>query len=78
MSTPRTALFHSTTQTEGPPGYPERSGQRVNVVRSLTESEADLDEVGSMFRIRFSDGIETDAFAEELDFLSPRARRRVQ
>ena len=44
-----------------------RSGQRCEVVRPLDESEADIDEVGPMFRVRFDDGFETDAFIYELE-----------
>ena len=43
-----------------------RTGQTVEVLRKLTEQEADISDVGSMFRIRFEDGYETDAFADEL------------
>ena len=43
-----------------------RTGQTVEILRALTEQEADLDDVGPMFRIRFEDGYETDAFADEL------------
>lgn len=44
----------------------ERSGQVVELVRPLTEKEADLAETGPMYRIRFPDGHETDAFDDEL------------
>lgn len=44
----------------------DRTGQIVEVLRALTEQEADIDDVGPMFRIRFEDGYETDAFADEL------------
>lgn len=43
-----------------------RSGQTVTVLRALTEDEADIADVGKMYRIRFEDGYETDAFADEL------------
>lgn len=43
-----------------------RSGQTVDVIRLLTKEEADLNETGPMYRIRFLDGYETDAFADEL------------
>lgn len=42
------------------------SGQMVTVLRPLTRKEADLAETGPMFRVRFSDGFETDAFEDEL------------
>ena len=57
--------FRSSAMTLGAPGYPERSDQAVTVVRELTPDEVDA-EVGRMFRVRFADGIETDAFEEEL------------
>lgn len=40
----------------------KRSGQAVEVLRPLTADEADV----PMFRIRFADGFEADAFADEL------------
>lgn len=43
-----------------------RTGQLVAVLRALTPQEADINDVGPMFRIRFEDGYETDAFADEL------------
>ena len=42
-----------------------RSGQQVEIIRQLTKDEAD-DEVGKMFKIRFNDGFEADAFEDEL------------
>lgn len=44
----------------------ERTGRRVEVLRELTEAEADIADVGKMFCIRFEDGVETDAFEDEL------------
>ena len=43
-----------------------RNGEVVQVIRPLTKHEADIDDVGPMFKIRFSDGEETDAFGDEL------------
>lgn len=43
-----------------------RSGETVEIVRPLTEKEADLFETGPMFRIKFDDGEETDAFLDEI------------
>lgn len=61
-------IFTSTQQSPGEPGYPERSGQSVEVVRPLVMGDdAEVDwESGPMFRIRFSDGVETTAWSEEL------------
>jgi len=50
----------------GAPGFPERSGEAVTVLRPLTSQEADLAETGPMYRIAFTDRVETDAFEEEL------------
>lgn len=41
-------------------------GQKVSVLRPLTADEADLFDVGPMYKIRFGDGYETDAFGDEL------------
>lgn len=47
-----------------------RTGQKVQLVRGLTPAEADLFDVGPMFRVRFEDGHETDAFLDELPELA--------
>ena len=44
----------------------ERSGSRCVVVRELTRKECDIEDVGPMYRVRFEDGVETDAFIDEL------------
>jgi hypothetical protein len=59
-------VFQSTQQSPGAPGYPERSGQTVKIVKEYGDDEIDRAEVGPMFRIQFEDGLETDAFADEL------------
>jgi len=58
--------FFSTAADRGSPGYPERSGQKVEIVRELGDSERDLKEVGRMFVVQFSDGIECNVFLDEL------------
>jgi len=45
--------------------YKEYDGQRCVVLRELTDQERDP-EVGTMYRIRFNDGQEIDAWPEEL------------
>lgn len=45
----------------------ERSGQKCLILRQLTEAECDIEDVGPMWKIRFSDGVETDAFDDELE-----------
>ena len=59
-------IFRSTSRDNGAPGYPERSGNPVQVLRPLDADEHNSAEVGDMFRVRFSDGVEADAFADEL------------
>lgn len=59
----RTALF----DTHGVDSQlNERSGSKALVVRPLTADEVDIADVGNMYRIRFDDGFETDAFEDEL------------
>jgi hypothetical protein len=41
------------------------NGKDFEIVRSLNEGEADL-EVAPMFKIKFADGFETDAFMDEI------------
>jgi hypothetical protein len=60
-------IFHSSQQSPGEPGHPERSGQTVTIIREYNADEIDREEVGPMFRIRFEDGVETDAFYDELE-----------
>lgn len=43
-----------------------RDWSPCTVIRALTEAEADIADVGPMYRVRFLDGEETDAFADEL------------
>ena len=42
------------------------NGTEVEVIRPLTEDEADISDVGNMYKVRFSDGYERDAFEDEL------------
>lgn len=41
------------------------NGQSFDVIRSLNAEEVDL-EVAPMFKVRFQDGFETDAFMDEV------------
>lgn len=52
-----------------------RTGQEVQIIRELTEKEADIEDVGRMFRVRFPDGYVTDVFADEL--VLPKAKHEV-
>lgn len=47
----------------------ERSGETVEIVRELTKDEADIDDVGKMYKIKFVDGFVTDAFEDELNLI---------
>ena len=42
------------------------NGADVKVIRPLTETECDIEDVGNMYKVRFADGYETDAFEDEL------------
>ena len=44
----------------------DRSGSPALVLRALTEKEVDIPDVGPMYKIKFSDGYERDAFEDEL------------
>jgi hypothetical protein len=59
-------MFTSSSAYPGYPGFECRSGQSVEIVRRIPANEFDEAEVGPMYRVRFSDGVETDAFEEEL------------
>ena len=43
------------------------NGTDVEVIRPLTETECDIEDVGNMYKVRFSDGYEKDAFEDELE-----------
>ena len=42
------------------------NGTDVEVIRPLTETECDIEDVGNMYKVRFADGYERDAFEDEL------------
>lgn len=46
-----------------------RSGQVVTILRELTKDEADINDVGKMYKVKFSDGYITYAFDDELEFI---------
>ena len=58
-----TMFYHSHGADSGMNQY---SGTQVEIIRPLTNQEADLWDVGNMYRCRFSDGFETDVFEDEL------------
>ena len=43
------------------------NGTEVEIIRALTEDEADIADVGNMYKVRFYDGYERDAFEDELN-----------
>ena len=42
------------------------NGTEVEIIRPLTEKECDIADVGNMYKVRFFDGYERDAFEDEL------------
>lgn len=43
------------------------NGTEVEIIRPLTEKECDIADVGNMYKVRFYDGYERDAFEDELN-----------
>lgn len=52
----------NTTDTE----LTKYNGKEVEIIRPLTEDEADIVDVGNMYKARFFDGYERDVFEDEL------------
>lgn len=52
----------NTTDTE----FKKYNGTEVEIIRPLTEDEADIFDVGKMYKVRFFDGYEQDVFEDEL------------
>lgn len=48
----------------------KREGQTVTVFAPLNPETYDIEETGTMYRIKFEDGYETDAFEEELELVA--------
>lgn len=42
------------------------NGFNCSILRKLSEDECDIEEVGNMYRIRLNNGVELDAFEDEL------------
>jgi hypothetical protein len=64
------AIFRSQSLTDGAPGFRERSGETVTILTEVQEDDTAIasdDEVARLYRIRFDDGVETEAFEDELD-----------
>lgn len=67
------ATFRPTAKTNT--GGVPLIGGPAHVLHLLDRDTYDWREVGLMYRIRQQDGTETDAFADELDFLTPAPSR---
>ena len=52
----------NTTDTE----LKKYNGTEVEIIRALTEDEADIADIGNMYKARFYDGYERDVFEDEL------------
>lgn len=52
----------NTTYTE----LTKYNGTEVEIIRPLTKDEADIEDVGNMYKVRFYDGYERDVFEDEL------------
>lgn len=64
------AIFRPSAAVDGPPGYRERAGQSVTIVEEIRadqDPDAGADGVAAIFRVRFEDGVETEAFEDELE-----------
>ncbi len=42
------------------------NGEKVEVIRPLTDKECDIEDVGNMYKVKFTDGYERDVFEDEL------------
>ena len=64
------ATFRPSAAVDGPPGYRERAGQTVTVLGEVPaeqDPDAGTEDVAKLFRVRFDDGVETEAFEDELE-----------
>lgn len=59
-------LFVSSGSSDGFPVETAHSGQIATVVRPIRVPDEADEEVGPMYVIRFTDGVEIDAFSDEL------------
>lgn len=73
----KTAIYnHPTPNNTGEVELAKRTGQSVTIIRLLTAAEADLDETGPMYRVRFEDGYEDDVFSDELSTVDAIYKKR--
>lgn len=61
----KTYIFKSTSKTNGYPGFKERDGEVVTI-EALLESADYEDNLESIYKIKFLDGVETEAFSGEV------------
>jgi len=47
--------------------YQSRNNEKCKVIRPLTKEEADIEEIGKMYKVVFEDGTEADVFEDELE-----------
>ena len=55
-------MYFNTEDTE----LKEHNGTKVKVIRALTEKEANIEEVGRMYKCKFENGEIYDVFEDEL------------
>ena len=58
-------IFNTMPDTE----FWKYNNTEVYIIRPLTEKECDIEDVGNMYRVRFYDGYERDAFEDELTLI---------
>lgn len=58
----KTYVFH-TTDSE----LSKYNNTKVSIIRKLTNSECDIEDIGNMYRVQFKDGHENDIFEDELE-----------
>lgn len=63
------AIFNYSGSEDMFPELFSRSGQEVTILRALTQEEADINDIGPMYKIQFKDGVVHEAFQDELIFI---------
>ena len=44
----------------------QHNGKKLTIIRELTKQEADLDDVGTMYKVQLETGEELDVFKDEI------------
>jgi len=52
---------------DGDSALNDRSGEHITVIDSVNPCDYDYEEIGWMYRVRFDDGFEVDAFEDEIE-----------